>query len=828
MVTALLGIMLSDYVVVVWRFFMPNKSPKPVQKEQVQDEQKLIREELYALRAELERANHKLSLSQERLEHSRYFEMYNSLPVSHLVLNDIGLILEANQTASKMFGASHGCLVNQSIISFISSEFKGIFELKLKQCIDSGIPDSWEMRILQQDCSFFWVLVQLAYSQGGELWITLEDITERKSAENDLQFTKEEWERTFSLVPDLITILDNQHRIIYVNKAMADKMNLDPDDCVGQACFKAVHGTDSPPDFCPHSMTIADNSQHEVEVYAESLGGDLLVTSTPFFDMDQNLAGSVHIARDISKLKQTENMLWENKKLMQFFLEHAPAALAMFDRNMCYLCYSDRWLSDYGLGERNLVGLSHYEVSPEISNDWKELHQRALSGEVLREEADRFEREDGSEMWLRWEVRPWYDGSGLVGGIVVFSGDICKQKIAEVSLAKSEELFRSVFYNVATGIAITSRTGQFVHCNASYCSLLGYSLEELAALDFPSLIHPDDHDYNIGFIHQLLAEEIPSFEIENRYIHKNGNVVFVHKYVSVLRDELGQLSNIIALVTDITERRQNEDVLRFLGMCGTTDSKEDFFHALAQYLATALEMDFICIDRLEKGRLSARTLAMFHNGQFEDNAEYALKDTPCGDVVGKKICCFPKNVCALFPDDEVLQDLKAESYLGTTLWGTNGEPIGLIAVISRKPLTDTRMAESVLQMVAVRAAAELEHLLSDEKLQQQEELLRFHLENSPMGVVEWDSDFNVIRWTGEAEQIFGWSEAEAVGRPIGDLNIIYEDDIQIVNKTIAKLTDGISKHVVTTNVIFHEHSATCFSRPFHQARRSELCCQPIT
>ncbi len=84
-------------------------------------------------------------------------------------------------------------------------------------------------------------------------------------------------------------------------------------------------------------------------------------------------------------------------------------------------------------------------------------------------------------------------------------------------------------------------------------------------------------------------------------------------------------------------------------------------------------------------------------------------------------------------------------------------------------------------------------------LLENEQRLRSHVENTPMAVVEWDSDFKVTRWAGEAESIFGWSASEAVGKPVMDLNMIYEPDISIVNATIAKLTDGLSKKVVSTN-----------------------------
>jgi PAS domain S-box-containing protein len=97
----------------------------------------------------------------------------------------------------------------------------------------------------------------------------------------------------------------------------------------------------------------------------------------------------------------------ETEPWLRSLIDQAPGSLAMFDRQMRYLSVSRRWLSDFKLGERDLIGISHYEVFPEISENWKNIHRRVLEGEVLRAEEDRFERADGSIQYLRWEVRPW-------------------------------------------------------------------------------------------------------------------------------------------------------------------------------------------------------------------------------------------------------------------------------------------------------------------------------------------------------------------------------------------------------------------------------------
>ena len=129
----------------------------------------------------------------------------------------------------------------------------------------------------------------------------------------------------------------------------------------------------------------------------------------------------------------------ESEARLRLFIEHAPAALAMFDREMRYVSVSRRWLQDYGLGERDLRGLSHYEVFGEISPEWRAVHQRGLAGEVVKSEGDRFERLDGTVQWVRWEVRPWYGSHGEISGILIFTEDITERKNAEAALKQAHE-----------------------------------------------------------------------------------------------------------------------------------------------------------------------------------------------------------------------------------------------------------------------------------------------------------------------------------------------------------------------------------------------------
>ena len=91
------------------------------------------------------------------------------------------------------------------------------------------------------------------------------------------------------------------------------------------------------------------------------------------------------------------------------FVEQSPTAMAMFDKNLRYMAASPKWQTDYHLEGLELIGKSHYEIFPEIGENWKQIHQECLNGATHRREEEAFLRQDGSVQWLKWEVKPWYD-----------------------------------------------------------------------------------------------------------------------------------------------------------------------------------------------------------------------------------------------------------------------------------------------------------------------------------------------------------------------------------------------------------------------------------
>ena len=203
------------------------------------------------------------------------------------------------------------------------------------QVASSGKPASFETYFPPMQKHFS---ISVFSPSKGKFTTVFHDITELKQTEQALQQAKRDWERTFDSVPDLIAILDKQHKIVRTNRAMAQRLGKAPEQCVGLSCYKCVHGTSVPPEFCPHAQTVRDGLEHVAEVYEDRLGGYFSVSTTPLRDEQGKIIGSVHVARDITQRKQIEQELGDTLEASQ---RRQAEVSALLDASKAVLQYQE-------------------------------------------------------------------------------------------------------------------------------------------------------------------------------------------------------------------------------------------------------------------------------------------------------------------------------------------------------------------------------------------------------------------------------------------------------------------------------------------------------
>ena len=295
---------------------------------------------------------------------------------------------------------------------------------------------------------------------------------------------------------------------------------------------------------------------------------------------------------------------------------------------------------------------------------------------------------------------------------------IAEIKATQEKLLESENRLRFALEGANDGLLDANLSTGTVYYSDRAHHILGYAPGEINSLetDWKSLIYPEDFQQVMGKLVAHVKKLTSILRIELRMRMKNGEWKWVLVRGKVVEwDNNGRALRLSGTLTDIDQRKKIEETQIFLLERDRSVDAQDFFLSLARYLGELLQMDYVSIDRLEGDKVSACSAAIYRNGHFADNVTYTLGDTLCGNVVGKTICCYESGVSHLFPQDAVLQDTGAESYIGTTLWDSRGKEIGLISIISRKPLVDRVLAESILKLVAIRAAGEFERLAAEEE-----------------------------------------------------------------------------------------------------------------
>lgn len=240
------------------------------------------------------------------------------------------------------------------------------------------------------------------------------------------------------------------------------------------------------------------------------------------------------------------------------FVQQAPNALAMFDRNMCYIAASQKWLEDYNLKDRQVIGKSHYEIFPEISDDWKQIHQDCLNGAINQRDEARFVRADGSEQWITWDVRPWYISDGNIGGLLMYTADLTAIKEKDEENRRIREILEKTNQVARIGAwEINCITGELTW-SAIMREIHEVDPDVTPHLDAAMLFFVEGSSRD-SFMHHYQQALFfgDAFDLELELVTAKGNRVWVH-IIAQSDFANGRSKRVYGVYHDITERKKAE------------------------------------------------------------------------------------------------------------------------------------------------------------------------------------------------------------------------------------------------------------------------------
>ncbi|HWR87153.1 MAG TPA: PAS domain S-box protein, partial [Acidiferrobacterales bacterium] len=226
-----------------------------------------------------------------------------------------------------------------------------------------------------------------------------------------------------------------------------------------------------------------------------------------------------------------------------------------------------------------------------------------------------------------------------------------------------------------------------------------------------------------------------------------------------------------------SERRQAADTLHDIAQMLSANAGETLFHKLVLSLAKALGVDYAFVGKVSPHNAGIiQTIAFCDHGNIVDNIEYRLAPaTACGSVGCRTVCYFPEGVREMYPEDEILRDFHAEAFIGHPLIGASGQVLGLLAVMHAKPLANPGQIQSILQISAARAVAELERQHTENALRESEERFRATFSQAAVGIAHIAPDGHWLQINQKLCEIVGYTESELRQRTFQD--ITHPDDL---------------------------------------------------
>ncbi|MBF0486562.1 MAG: PAS domain S-box protein [Nitrospirae bacterium] len=388
------------------------------------------------------------------------------------------------------------------------------------------------------------------------------EITIRKERESLLLRAERNWEDTFNAIPDLIMLLDDDHKILKMNEPMAKVLGIKPEDAVGKTCYNLVHKADVPLDGCPHNKLLEDGMEHKVEVYEKNMGGHILVSTSPLCNPNGKLIGSIHIARDMNDIKERDIQVREENEKTKAILSAIADGVTIQDREF-KIIYQNQTLKDY-FGEHTGEYCYHvYENKDEICDGCPVL--QSFTDGCVHKSTRRVEIKDDTIIYFENTASPIRDAGGNVVACIETARDITDKKTLDIRLEQSHNRLLKILENMEAIVYVADmQTYEIIFANRYLKEVLNNNDLE-GSICYKTLQSGQSSPCSFCINSKLIDERgttagVYTWEFQNTinkrwYYMQNRAIEWVDERVVHLQ-----------IATDITERKEIEEELKNLNI----------------------------------------------------------------------------------------------------------------------------------------------------------------------------------------------------------------------------------------------------------------------
>ncbi|PKL60122.1 MAG: hypothetical protein CVV33_04315, partial [Methanomicrobiales archaeon HGW-Methanomicrobiales-4] len=668
----------------------------------------------------------------------------------------------------------------------------------------NDVPPFYEYQIIDRSGKTRWfnqrnVLVTNETGKPVALEGIVTDVTRQKNTERELLRTEQRFLATTSNAGSWVWETDPLGIYRYSSPAVEEILGFRPDELVGKIHFFDLFD----PSVREELKIIAMNafSSHEpfcdfINLNIHKNGSPVLLktSGTPVFNDGGIFSGYCGVDEDITKEKEAESKLVESEEKFRALVEQSLDGTIIIDYAGNLLFVNSRIGEIIGHPHvQDLVGTSTIfsfimpESRKSVINDLEQV-KSGIDGFLMTYQISIC---NNSVIWIECIGKKisYADSPAILLSI----HDITERKRAEDAVRESEQKLNTIFMNSPVALTVVSAVdGIFVDVNNAFIKNTGYSRDEVIGTTSEALgMFPDISQYR-----RMVASirDQKTFDDMEMLCRVASGEIRICQFSSILIS-MGGRPHILSSIDDITERKQSEvnNQAMVKSMVGTTG--QNSLDTITETICSYLGADGAMIGEIQPDKQTINVLSMVLDGQKNSNFTYSLIGTPCEQVVKNGFCLYQDEVYQIFPESKNLAELQIRGYMGAPLRDSGGQIFGTLCMLFRRPIKPSRSVQEILDIIAVKAAADIERTHIEQTLRKNQQMLAEAMDLAKLvnweydvikGLFTFDDRFYSLYGTTIEREGGNYMTAETYAREFvhpGDLHIVAEEVEKAINTT---------------------------------------------